>query len=627
LTKTIGFIDLFCGCGGWTEGMTQQGFKCLYSVDNWAPAARAHSLNHPGAFEDDQVKDIFDVAVFEQIKDLLGRGEADLIIGSPPCTQFSFANRGGSGNVVKGMLLVRRFFEVIDFVQNELKRPDFPWVMENVPRLKDFIEQECIDSANGIYAFNYTERPDCFYQIHIPKVVILNAADMGAPQRRSRLYCGNFDIPKPEFISPEIKEHPNKLQEFSRIHGMAMGALKNLPRWRTLRDILEAFPDPLQGARAGMSVHDPNYPEIVIPEEQLTDHFYDTSLFPGAELFEAQELKQHHAFYGVMQFPDDLDAPSRTLMATEMRLSRETIIIPKRFDTHLPTNKRPYSVILEEHRTPKIGGFRRLTIRESASLMGFPITFQFVGESSSTKHKQLGNAVSPQISNAFARMFEKRILGTNSTKKVYPFFQGGKLNQCLRKYNKTEQWKNETLKKTNTSFRRHLRCTKYDGQRVDLLYSGDDNHPWETSLSIGSGKSFKEHRLGPSYFQELDAMWISIKQAFDQYLFLDIEQIRAKAVELGSTTPLDIHSFLEPSMDKQFSEGGDILPGTPLDYVERAAEELAKEALLTISIEEAKGYGTEIRIGTNNKKIDLFVLTLLQITVSLCDRFKNLSKC
>ena len=43
-----------------------------------------------------------------------------------------------------------------------------------------------------------------------------------------------------------------------------------------------------------------------------------------------------------------------------------------------------------------------MTIREAATLMGFPITFQFLG-SEGTKWKLVGNAVCPPVSRAFAR--------------------------------------------------------------------------------------------------------------------------------------------------------------------------------------------------------------------------------
>jgi DNA (cytosine-5)-methyltransferase 1 len=51
------------------------------------------------------------------------------------------------------------------------------------------------------------------------------------------------------------------------------------------------------------------------------------------------------------------------------------------------------SVVIEEPSNP--GNFRRLTLRERASLQGFPITFQFYGESFSHKQKMVGNAIPP----------------------------------------------------------------------------------------------------------------------------------------------------------------------------------------------------------------------------------------
>lgn len=32
-TDSLNFIDLFCGCGGFTLGMERAGFKCLAAID------------------------------------------------------------------------------------------------------------------------------------------------------------------------------------------------------------------------------------------------------------------------------------------------------------------------------------------------------------------------------------------------------------------------------------------------------------------------------------------------------------------------------------------------------------------------------------------------------------------
>src|SRR3546814_4586174 len=76
-----------------------------------------------------------------------------------------------------------------------------------------------------------------------------------------------------------------------------------------------------------------------------------------------------------MPFPDPLDRTVRTITATCTRVSRESIIIEQ-------PNTRD--------------SFRRLSIRERATLQGFPITFQFYGASHGQKLRMVGNARSEE---------------------------------------------------------------------------------------------------------------------------------------------------------------------------------------------------------------------------------------
>lgn len=40
-------IDLFCGCGGFSEGAKQAGASVKLAVDNWDKALSVHNKNHP----------------------------------------------------------------------------------------------------------------------------------------------------------------------------------------------------------------------------------------------------------------------------------------------------------------------------------------------------------------------------------------------------------------------------------------------------------------------------------------------------------------------------------------------------------------------------------------------------
>jgi DNA (cytosine-5)-methyltransferase 1 len=76
-----------------------------------------------------------------------------------------------------------------------------------------------------------------------------------------------------------------------------------------------------------------------------------------------------------------MNQPARTVTATCTRVSRESLVIAD----------------------PEAEGqFRRLTIRERASLQGFPITFQFYAKSFSEKAKMIGNAIPPTFTYLLA---------------------------------------------------------------------------------------------------------------------------------------------------------------------------------------------------------------------------------
>lgn len=577
MTKQPTFIDLFCGCGGWTEGFSQLGYKCLYSVDFWAPAALAHSINHPGIQDDDVAKNILDADVAETIKTKLQSGEVDILIGSPPCTQFSFSNRGGGGNTVEGMVLVRRFLEFVDYIQNELGQDDFPWVMENVPRLKLFLEKECIDKAKNIYRLNRVDEPEIFYEVRIPKLVILNSADYGAAQRRRRVFCGNFAVPKPTHASLEVKHDPKKKLEFIDNYNITETEFKKLKPWRTLGDVLIELPNPLSKQGRTNKVADPNYPGLEIPSFQLHDHFCDTRLRLGIELFESHVMKQHHPVYGVMNFPDDAEQPARTVMATEMVVSRETIIVPtNRGYTPKTLSKRPYAEILKEHKSKKCGGYRRLTVRELACVQGFPITYQLSGKSSSIKHKQIGNAVSPFVSRAFGRMFAKEYLDSPTVanrKAIKLILNRPEDIADYDSYEHVKIWESKPYKKNSHKFYGHLRTTKADGQRLDLSIMPTETDTCKSLLCLGSGKAYKRTEINSSVVDELLSGLKSgqdrINGELDDWILKIEEEI----------DHVDIDQFLAPSLADNFKENGALVQSTPLYLVEEGIDLIIRQAV------------------------------------------------
>jgi site-specific DNA-cytosine methylase len=148
--------DLFCGCGGFSEGFKQAGFEIAWAVDNNEVALASHEANHPEA--EHWAYDIRKV----RGKDL---GHVDVLIGSPPCQGFSVQKYARPENRAESADMIKQFHRIRKAV-----RPTF-WIWECTPRAQAFA---------GAWPS-----------------AILDAHDYGVPQRRKRVFVGNYPIPRP----------------------------------------------------------------------------------------------------------------------------------------------------------------------------------------------------------------------------------------------------------------------------------------------------------------------------------------------------------------------------------------------------------------------------------------------
>jgi DNA (cytosine-5)-methyltransferase 1 len=162
-------IDLFCGCGGMTEGLKQAGFKVLWGNDVATAPLMAYRANHPEVLVEE--KDIRTVDCKQLMKTLgLQKGQLDLLAGCPPCQGFSTirTNNGryqindDRNNLINDY---QRFVEAF--------RPKTV-MLENVPGLKDNSRFDKFISTMAEFGYRGEWK-------------ILNVADYGVPQRRKRL--------------------------------------------------------------------------------------------------------------------------------------------------------------------------------------------------------------------------------------------------------------------------------------------------------------------------------------------------------------------------------------------------------------------------------------------------------
>ena len=128
--KKLTFIDLFCGCGGFSLGMERAGFDCLAAVDFNSEAVTVFQKNFshvPYGLE----KDLTQFRPKEMAK-LLGTDCVDVIVGGPPCQGFSTVRQVDGANSGTRMVhddrryLYREFLRYVEYFQPKV------FVMENV---------------------------------------------------------------------------------------------------------------------------------------------------------------------------------------------------------------------------------------------------------------------------------------------------------------------------------------------------------------------------------------------------------------------------------------------------------------------------------------------------------------
>lgn len=261
-------IDLYSGIGGWTMGMKLSGINNVASYEWWHEANQTHNFNFNTNHKEIDIRKI-DPKKLEYGKTI------DFVVGSPPCTQFSYANKGGNGDISDGLIDIRKFLDVVKHL-----KPKY-WAMENVPRVAGILEKEIQDGGSL-----------ASYKKLVKTIMIVDSADYGVPQNRKRMIAGNFPVEL-------FESYKNKIEQVN------------------FGEVLKSLSE--------KTIIDPNY-GYEIPKAEVTELENEVSLTPQEERIN-RDAKTYHPIYNNMSFPDRLNRPSRTVTATCTRVSRESIIV------------------------------------------------------------------------------------------------------------------------------------------------------------------------------------------------------------------------------------------------------------------------------------------------------------
>ncbi len=351
--KKYKVLDLFCGCGGISEGYSLAGFEIAGGIDFNENATKTFQHN----FKKAKVHNI-DITTFsnDQIAD--DYHDVDVIVGGPPCQGFSSANRWQKE---KDDPRNKLFFEYIRFVQQI--HPKIIMI-ENV---RGLLTRDNGYAINRIQEILGAEEYNIAYQI-------LDASDYGVPQNRKRA-----------IIVGIRKDYKDIFFDFSE--------LKKLEK-TTVEDAigeLYCFEKSPDGEKIISTKADTSLRHFL---RNKNNTILDQDIVYPAE--KVQERIKHVPQGGNWQ-----DVPSELWPSN--RQNRHS-------SAYKRLNPNTQSCTIDTgnaHSNYFHPLYNRIpTIRESARLQSFPDSFEFQGPRGS-KYRQVGNAVPPLLAKAIADLIKK----------------------------------------------------------------------------------------------------------------------------------------------------------------------------------------------------------------------------
>lgn len=460
-------IDFFCGAGGFSEGFRQMGYEIVYGFDHWKPAVDTYNHNFSLNCE---VKNILDFK--HSIDEIENLPNTEIIIGSPPCVSFSSSNKSGNADKSLGVELTETFLRIVAVKKHQPNSILKAWFMENVVNSKRYLQTAYTFKDLGLteWANKYRISPLKIAIDSYENTAVINSADYGSFQARKRVISGEV-IKKGKLIIPKATHSEN--------------GLDGKQGYLTIGKMKKNFPHPF-AKESDELIIDPQY-QLSISQKQLTDHFYDTGIYKVEWKF-SKYWKTNHPFMGKMSFPENENKPSRTITATKIANSRESIIYKSELN--------------------RIGDgeYRLPTVREAAIIMGFPITYQFLG-ADNNKWRLVGNAVCCSVSRAFAKMVLEELkltIPSNVVLNNRPIIEGV-IN--LNTY-KLKTFDKPPVKNQGSRFRRHaikdgnltVTLSNYDIEKNTKSAEGK----WFTSIQYGTGKGFPIQKISDQFYNNLE---------------------------------------------------------------------------------------------------------------------------
>jgi DNA (cytosine-5)-methyltransferase 1 len=393
------FIDLFAGCGGFSEGFYKEGFKSLVHVDFDEAACltlkeRMRHYKYSSADIEKRVicGDLTKTEINIKIEKVLEHTKVDVLVGGPPCQSFSTVGRAQDPNSMKNDPRNYLFQNYLNILEKYMPKV---FVFENVSGLLSA-------KPDGKLIFpQIIKEMSKHYDVCDEKgTILLNSVHYGVPQIRKRVILIGVrkdlkfkakqiyeNIIKTHY-SPEMETKTNK-----------MGLKKYVTVKEAISDLPRLFPGegkneiefrPLKLNSYLKEIRDPSFDKLFNHEARKHNdvdreryHVLSKNEWQLKHLAEVRPELVHHdpKHFGNRYTVQKNNLPGTTIVA------------------HLYKDGNLFI-------HPDYKQERTFTVREAARIQSFPDDFIFMG-SKTNQYKQVGNAVPPLMAQQIAKAIKK----------------------------------------------------------------------------------------------------------------------------------------------------------------------------------------------------------------------------
>lgn len=389
------FIDLFAGCGGFSEGFYKEGLKSLVHVDFDEAACLTlkermkYYKYSEGEIENsvicgDLTKEEINIKIGKVIKTT----KVDVLVGGPPCQSFSTVGRAQDPNSMKDDPRNYLFQNYLSILEKYMPKV---FVFENVSGLLSA-------KPNGklIFPQIIKEMSKHYDVCDDRETILLNSVHYGVPQVRKRVIIigvrKDLKFKAKDIYKNILKTHYSPEMEFK-------GITKALSKYVTVKEAISDLPKlfPGEGKNEMNFIPQKTNSYLKIIRESNFDKLFN------------HEARKHNA--------DDRER-YHLLSKNEWQLKHLAEVRPdlvhhdpKHFGNRYTVQKNNLpgtTVVAHLYKDgnlfihPDYKQERTFTVREAARIQSFPDDFIFMG-SKTNQYKQVGNAVPPLMAQQIAK--------------------------------------------------------------------------------------------------------------------------------------------------------------------------------------------------------------------------------